>query len=417
MSNLQKTTVPAVLTPVDTDDFLPPLGGWSQRLGQRVLLAATGSLVVLAVWPWRETVRASGVIRPAGENTLVQSQLDGSVIRVLVKENQQVRQGEALAELDRRRLDDERQKLEAELRQSLAQQLDNAGQSDALRQQSQATQTLNNAQRLASERDRDSAAANLRFRETELKRYRSLLASGAVAALVVEEKQAQAELARNDLAKALQSLRQQRASGQAELARLQQGGSQATSQGRELGKLVEQARSRLAEVRRALANSTIQAPSAGVVIASSLRHPLQVIRAGEVLAQIAPLDGHLQVKVSVGSRDIGPIRPGQRAYLRVAGCPYPEFGVMPAKVLAVSADSINSQVSGNGALGNSAIGNGGVVNGASFQVSLKPTTDRMQAGRRSCKLRHGMDVQADIVTRDSTVLGFLFTKLRLNTGA
>lgn len=32
-------------------------------------------------------------------------------------------------------------------------------------------------------------------------------------------------------------------------------------------------------------------------------------------------------------------------------------------------------------------------------------------------LRHGMDVQADIVTRQTTILGFILTKLRLSTGA
>ena len=39
MSNLQRRSdiIPAQLTPLQADDFLPELGGWSKTLGQRVL--------------------------------------------------------------------------------------------------------------------------------------------------------------------------------------------------------------------------------------------------------------------------------------------------------------------------------------------------------------------------------------------
>ncbi|MEY3964410.1 MAG: hypothetical protein RLZZ106_1665, partial [Cyanobacteriota bacterium] len=213
MSNLQRRSdiIPAQLTPLQADDFLPELGGWSKTLGQRVLAVGAASVLALAVWPWQETVRAAGVIRPAGENTIVQSQLDGVLSRVWVKENQQVKQGEPLAELDRRSLDNERRKLDSELTQSLAQQRDSRASSLDVQQQAQATRLLNNAQRNSAQRDLDSAASTVRYREMELKRYRSLLSSGAVAETVVEEKQAQAVLARNDFAKARQAMREQEA--------------------------------------------------------------------------------------------------------------------------------------------------------------------------------------------------------------
>jgi HlyD family secretion protein len=408
MSNLERRSdpIPAQLAPVQADDFLPELGGWSKTLGQKALAVGATSLLALAVWPWQETVRAGGVIRPAGENTIVQSQLDGVVAEVLVKENQQVRQGEPLAKLDRRSLENERRKLEAELSQSLAQQRDSQAQRVDAQQQTLATRQLNHAQLSSAQRDLDSAASTLRYREVELKRYRGLLSSGAVAETVVEEKQAQALLARNDLAKARQALREQQARGTAELARLGQGSSQAARDGRELAKQVDQTRARLEELKRALLNSVIKAPKAGTVIVSNLRHPQQVIRSGEVLAQIAPSGGELQVKLSVPSSDVGTIKAKQPAYLRIAGCPYPEYGVLAARVLSISADTI-------------ARGTGGTTAGSSagFQVSLQPSDAPLKSGNRSCILRHGMDVQADIVTRQTTILGFVLTKLRLTTGA
>jgi HlyD family secretion protein len=407
MSNLQRRedAIPALLTPVSTDDFLPELGGWSKTLGQKVLAIGATSLLALAVWPWQETVRAAGVIRPTGENTIVQSQLDGVLAAVFVKENQQVRQGQRLAELDQRSLNNERRKLEAELNQSIGQERDSQAQGVAVQRQSDATRVLNNAQLSSAQRDLDSAAATLRYRQTELKRYQSLLYSGAVAETVVEEKQAQTQLARNDLAKVKQALREQQARGLAELARLGQGSSQATRERRELAKQVDETRSRLLEVKRALANSVITAPKAGTVILTNLRHPQQVIRAGDVLTQIAPSEGTLQVKLSVPSTDVGNIKAEQSAYLRIAGCPYPEFGVLNARVLNVSADTI--------APGSEATGR----DPARFQISLQPSSKEMKSGNRRCTLRHGMDVQADIVTRRTTVLGFILTKLRLTTGA
>ena len=406
MSNLQRRSdiIPAQLTPLQADDFLPELGGWSKTLGQRVLAVGTVSVLALAVWPWQETVRAAGVIRPAGENTIVQSQLDGVLARVWVKENQQVKQGEPLAELDRRSLDNERRKLEGELTQSLAQQRDSRASSLDVQQQAQATRLLNSAQRNSAQRDLDSAASTVRYRETELKRYRSLLSSGAVAETVIEEKQAQAVLARNDFAKARQAIREQEARGAAELARLGQGSNQTAREERELTKQVEQIRARLEEVKRALLNSVIKAPKSGTVIVSNLRHAQQVIRSGEVLAQIAPSQGDLQVKLSVPSSDVGNIKANQPAYLRIAGCPYPEFGVLQAQVLSISADTISQSTGGDGR------------SPSGFQVSLQPSTKPLSNGNRRCALRHGMDVQADIVTRKTTILGFILTKLRLSTG-
>lgn len=406
MSNLQRhsDSIPAHLTPLQADDFLPELGGWSKTLGQRVLAVGAASVLALAVWPWQETVRAGGVIRPAGENTIVQSQLDGVLARVWVKENQHVRQGEPLAELDRRSLENERRKLEGEITQSLGQQRDSRASSLDVQQQAEATRMLNRAQLSSTQRDVDSAASTLRYREVELKRYRSLLSSGAVAETVIEEKQAQAVLARNDLAKARQALREQQARGTAELARLGQGSNQAARDERELAKQVDQTRARLEEVKRALLNSVIKAPKAGTVIVNNLRHPQQVVRSGDVLAQIAPSQGDLQVKLSVPSSNVGNLKASQPAYLRIAGCPYPEFGVLKARVLNISADTIAQSTGGDGR------GNAG------FQVSLQPSTKPLTNRNRSCSLRHGMDVQADIVTRQTTVLGFILTKLRLTTG-
>jgi multidrug efflux pump subunit AcrA (membrane-fusion protein) len=136
-----------------------------------------------------------------------------------------------------------------------------------------------------------------------------------------------------------------------------------------------------------------------------MRHAQQVIRAGDILARIAPKDAKPMIQVRVPSRDIGSIKPNQEAFLRITGCPYPDYGVLKAKVITISADTLQSEAIG-------AQANTGSSPGL-FQISLEPSAGKLQAGNRICALRHGMDVQAEVVTRQTTVLGFLFTKLRL----
>jgi HlyD family secretion protein len=140
-----------------------------------------------------------------------------------------------------------------------------------------------------------------------------------------------------------------------------------------------------------------------------MRHPHQVIRAGEILAQIAPKYAKQTIQVRIPSRDIGTIKPDQNAFLRIAGCPYPEYGVLKAKVLSISADTLESN--------NTDSRPASPATSGLFKVALQPATNTLHSGSRACSLRHGMDVQAEIVTRQTTVLGFLLTKLRLLSGA
>ena len=51
MSNLQRRSepIPALLTPLQADDFLPELGGWSKTLGQRALAVGAASVMALAL--------------------------------------------------------------------------------------------------------------------------------------------------------------------------------------------------------------------------------------------------------------------------------------------------------------------------------------------------------------------------------
>jgi multidrug resistance efflux pump len=151
-------------------------------------------------------------------------------------------------------------------------------------------------------------------------------------------------------------------------------------------------RTRLQEVERQLAQSLIRAPLAGSVVSTSLRHRQQVVRPGEVVASIAPAGRPFEVKLSVRDRQVSQLRPGQRATVQVLGCSRAEFGVLPAVVQAISADTLGP---------------------GRYEVSLRPEATRLSRGGRFCNLRQGMEVSGDVMTRHTTFGRYLLNKLQL----
>jgi multidrug resistance efflux pump len=245
----------------------------------------------------------------------------------------------------------------------------------------------------------DQAQATLAFDRSELGRYRQLLESGAVPRSLVDEKQARQMVSQSEVLKALQSVTEERARGLNELARLRQSVSQAHTSADELDKQVAERRTRLEEVERALRHSELRSPQAGSVLSTTLRHRGQVIRSGEEVAVLAPLNQHLEVKLQVPALDISQIRPGQRAMLRLSACPTPEYGVLPAQVLSLSADTLPAAEGRQG----------------SFELLLRPERRQLQGRQGTCLLRPGLDVVGDVLTRRTTVLMYLLNKLRLGT--
>ena len=390
------------LVATSADDFLPPLGGWSRRLGTR-LAAITGlSAVVMTVLPWQETVRAQGVVRPTGENTVVQSERGGTVLEVLVKPNQMVRAGQAIARLDDRPWRDQQRQLQGELLKLELQRRQAGLQLEALNLQTGASSQLAGAQVEASRRDVDKASSTVAFHQQEVDRYESLMASGAVARALVDEKRAQLQLSRSELQKANQQVIQQGALGNVEQARLRQSGSASLSGVEELNKTISQRQKELAEVNRAVASTVLRAPTTGSLLEIAVRHPGQVLRPGDVIATIAPNTGPLQVNVQVPGSEITPIRTGQTTHMRVEGCPYSDFGVLPGRVTAIAADASQSKSAANGAAGT-----------GTYQVVVQPNRNELMQRQRRCALRPGMQVQADVVTRRTSAMAALMRKLRV----
>jgi membrane fusion protein, adhesin transport system len=357
-----------------------------------LLTAALGALVA---WAHHavidESTRAGGTVIASSRVQVIQS-VDGGVIGQLrVREGDRVRKGQVLAVFD-----------ETRTRASLQ-------ETEAKRASQRATMT-----RLAAE----LAGAAPEF-PADLKRYPQVVALQQ--ALFRERRHALeaelqaladvARLARDELAMVERLV----ASGDASQAELLRARRTATETAGALGnrrnKYVqdvsaelakvredyEQVEQQVAQKRQQLANAVVSSPASGIVKNVKFTTLGGVLRAGDELLQVVPVDDQLMVEAKVLPRDIALIRPGLKATIKFDAYDYTVFGIVDGEVIYVSADTMRdeSQRSDSSAA-------------TYYRVHIRTTTAGpvTRTGRR-IEVLPGMIAQVDIRTGQRTLLAYL----------
>ncbi|MCJ8282847.1 MAG: HlyD family secretion protein, partial [Rivularia sp. ALOHA_DT_140] len=126
------------LPPIETNEFLPPISRWATFGGVFILIVLGLSIPIAAVTKYKVTVRGKAVIRPAGELRIVQAATEGQVMRIHVKDNDEVKKGDAIASIDDSRLQTKKSKLQSNIQQSRLQRIQINAQIQALNSQIQA---------------------------------------------------------------------------------------------------------------------------------------------------------------------------------------------------------------------------------------------------------------------------------------
>ncbi|CUW37341.1 putative Type I secretion system membrane fusion protein PrsE [Magnetospirillum sp. XM-1] len=85
--------------------------------------------------------------------------------------------------------------------------------------------------------------------------------------------------------------------------------------------------------------SEVRSPVKGIVKMSAISSVGQVARPGDTLMDIVPLDDTLVVEAKVPPQDIGHLRPGLSASVRLSAYDQFRFGSLPGRVVMVGADS------------------------------------------------------------------------------
>ncbi|MFM7368462.1 MAG: biotin/lipoyl-binding protein, partial [Sphaerospermopsis kisseleviana] len=101
----------------ENDELLPPISRWTSLAGI-FLISTVASGIALSSWiKYNVTVKTVGTVRPTGEVRLVQPQMEGTVKTILVKENQPVKIGDVIANLDNEQLLIKKSQLQGNIQQ------------------------------------------------------------------------------------------------------------------------------------------------------------------------------------------------------------------------------------------------------------------------------------------------------------
>lgn len=198
---------PDLVRPIRSDQFLPPISLWT-TLGGLFLVGTVGATITLAaVTQYNVTVKAPAAIRPTGDIRLVQAASEGTVKKILVQQNQVVKQGDAIATIDNSQLQTKKSQIAGNIQQNKLQLGQIAAQIKALQSQIAAEsnsmqRAIASAQADLSRNQRDykdrqittqtqvqEAQAVVELAREEMKRYRELANTGAIATLQIKEKE------------------------------------------------------------------------------------------------------------------------------------------------------------------------------------------------------------------------------------
>jgi adhesin transport system membrane fusion protein len=150
---------------------------------------------------------------------------------------------------------------------------------------------------------------------------------------------------------------------------------------------------------RQLKDSTFVAPVAGIVKNVRVTTQGGVLKSGEELLQIVPLDDQLIVEAKVRPSDIGMLKKGLPANIRFDAFDYTVYGAVSGQVAYISADTLKEETR----TGEQSYYRVHVVTSGN---PVKTRTGRM------VDILPGMTAQVDIRTGDRTVLEFILKPLR-----
>ena len=148
-----------------------------------------------------------------------------------------------------------------------------------------------------------------------------------------------------------------------------------------------------------LNRTVLQSPMRGVVNNVSVTTIGGVVRPGEEILQIIPLDEELFVEARVKPENIANIRPGQEATIKLSAYDYTIFGTLKGRVDVISADTFKDERT------RAEDGN------AHYKVRVRVDMGGLTDKQARIEIRPGMQAQVELHTGEKTVLQYLLKPL------
>ncbi len=406
----------------------------TQRLARFLLRTMILMFVAFLVWAWwfkiEEVTRGEGKVIPSSQTQIVANLEGGIVAAVLVREGDRVEKDQVLLRLDnaaaQAQLGDNRAKYLSFAGQVARLEAELAGKPavfppDVLREApevARAEQTLMEARRLQLEaqlailrdqrRQRQQELADLRNKATMLEQQLGyaqeqlkILEPLAVEGLAprVDVIRAQRELAQiqTDLGSArLQIPRAEAGLQEAERKIEERNATFRAEAQKELNERrtqLESVAGLLGSDRDRIRRTEVTAPRSGIVKQIHVKTIGGVVKAGQDLVELVPVEDTLLVEVRIRPADIGFVHVGQHASVKITAYDYAIYGQLDAKVEEISADTLIDERDRTA--------------GPYFRVRLRTAKATLGTPERPLPILPGMVASADIETGRRSVLTYL----------
>ena len=142
-----------------------------------------------------------------------------------------------------------------------------------------------------------------------------------------------------------------------------------------------------------LDRTVLVSPMRGVVNALRVTTIGGVVRPGEEILTVIPLDEELFVEARVKPEDIANVQPGQNATIKLSAYDYTIYGALKGKVTFVSADTFRDERARDGA--------------PHYRVTLSVDMTALTERQKGLEIRPGMQATAELHTGSKTVLHYL----------
>ena len=342
---------------------LRPAPVWSKALAWTIIGTASFGFCFAVFARIDEVVLASGELQPLGAERPIKAPFGGIVKEILVREGQAVKTGQALMRFDAEVSEKRAQTLKTQLKLEVKR----------FEEESRAIKA-----RVSSLRERKEGLKRALLTEEEI--YTNIIPlaqQGAFKRTELLRQRNRVEQLESEVAQARANLQEV----QAQLLKMEQESL------REISDLERQ----LVEVEDTLSKEILSSPVDGLVFGLVPSSPGYATSAGEILVNVVP-GGVLEAKIFVTNRDVGFLKKGMKAQVRVDAFPYTQFGSLPGTLksvgtLPIKPDAQNPQ--------------------PRFPAYIALHRETLRKGRDEFPVSAGQSVQANLILRDKRVISLL----------
>ncbi|MGE0113806.1 MAG: HlyD family type I secretion periplasmic adaptor subunit [Steroidobacteraceae bacterium] len=164
-------------------------------------------------------------------------------------------------------------------------------------------------------------------------------------------------------------------------------------------------------------NLELKAPQAGIVKELATTTIGAVVQPGTVLVSLVPKNEPLLAEVMIDNQDIGFVKPGQEVRLKLAAYPFQRYGMVDGVVKTVIADS---QLQNSKQIDSQKINKenpntnteSGVASTMTFKATIELGRQSLMVNESSLPLAAGMQLSAEIIEGKRTVLQYLLSPVQ-----